>query len=139
MTRQRIHVFLVAAALFALPIPHGARADAASRGGESARWRPGISCGLAARTSFERAVWTLHSFWYPEALKAFIAITEAEPSCAMGYWGIAMSHWYPLWFPPSPAALKATSEAVDKAIAATFQKPSARRTTSRRFPRLLSR
>jgi hypothetical protein len=23
----------------------------------------------------------------------------------MAYWGIAMSHWYPLWYPPSPAAL----------------------------------
>jgi hypothetical protein len=32
-------------------------------------------------------VWTLHSFWYPEALKGFIAVTEAEPGCAMGYWG----------------------------------------------------
>ena len=36
----------------------------------------------------------------------------------MGYWGIAMSHWYPLWYPPSPAALKAGSDAVEKAIAA---------------------
>jgi hypothetical protein len=63
-------------------------------------------------------VWTLHSFWYPEALKAFTAVTQAEPGCAMGYWGIAMSHWYPLWFPPNPAALKAGSEAVEKAIAA---------------------
>ena len=50
--------------------------------------------------------------------EGFTAITEAEPGCAMGYWGIAMSHWYPLWFPPSPAALKAGSEAVEKAIAA---------------------
>ena len=29
-----------------------------------------------------------------------------------------MSHWYPLWFPPSPAALKAGSDAVAKAMAA---------------------
>jgi tetratricopeptide (TPR) repeat protein len=36
----------------------------------------------------------------------------------MGHWGIAMSHWYPLWFPPGPAALKAGSDAVEKAIAA---------------------
>src|SRR5256885_12694983 len=32
--------------------------------------------------------------------------------------GIAMSHWYPLWYPPSPAALKAGSDAIAKAIAA---------------------
>ena len=63
-------------------------------------------------------MWTLHSFWYPEALKEFTAVTEAEPGCAMGYWGIAMSHWYPLWYPPSPAALKAGAEAVEKAVAA---------------------
>ena len=68
--------------------------------------------------TFKHAVWTLHSFWYPEALKDFTAVTEAEPDCAMGYWGIAMSHWYPLWYPPSPAALKAGSEAVEKAMAA---------------------
>jgi tetratricopeptide (TPR) repeat protein len=36
----------------------------------------------------------------------------------MGYWGIAMSHWYPLWYPPNVAALKAGSDAVDKALAA---------------------
>ena len=63
-------------------------------------------------------MWTLHSFWYPEARKGFTAVTEAEPGCAMGYWGIAMSHWYPLWFPPRPSALKAGAEAVEKAVAA---------------------
>ena len=78
----------------------------------------GSSCGPAVQKTFKEAVWTLHSFWYPEALKGFTAVTEAEPGCAMGYWGIAMSHWYPLWFPPSPAALKAGAEAVKKAVAA---------------------
>jgi tetratricopeptide (TPR) repeat protein len=110
---------LLAAGLFASPIRHAACADAAP----AAAKEPGevefrISCGPDAQNTFKHAVWTLHSFWYPEALKAFTAITEAEPSCAMGYWGIAMSHWYPLWFPPSAAALKAGSEAVEKAIAA---------------------
>ena len=119
MTRQRIHVFLVAASLFALPIQPGARADS----GPEAAKAPGevnfaISCGPDAQNAFKQAVWTLHSFWYPEALKAFTAITEAEPGCAMGYWGIAMNHWYPLWYPPGPAALKAGSDAVEKAIAA---------------------
>ena len=119
MTRQRIHVFLVAASLFALSIQPWARADS----GPEAAKAPGevnfaISCGPDAQNAFKQAVWTLHSFWYPEALKAFTAITVAEPSCAMGYWGIAMSHWYPLWYPPSPAALRAGSDAAEKAIAA---------------------
>jgi hypothetical protein len=44
---------------------------------------------------FDRAVALLHSFWYAEAAKAFTTITEADATCAMGYWGLAMSVWYP--------------------------------------------
>ncbi len=77
-----------------------------------------ISCGAAAQKKFNQAVWILHSFWYDEAVKAFTAVTATEPDCAMGYWGVAMSHWYPLWYPPNAAALQAGSEAVEKAIAA---------------------
>ena len=119
MTRQRICVLFLAAALFALPIQPGARADAGpapAKGSGEVNFQ--ISCGPAVQKTFKEAVWTLHSFWYPEALKGFTAVTEAEPGCAMGYWGIAMSHWYPLWFPPSPAALKAGAEAVERAVAA---------------------
>ena len=119
MTRQRICVLLLAAALFALPVQPGARADAGPAAAKvSGEVNFQISCGPAVQKTFKEAVWTLHSFWYPEALKGFTAVTEAEPGCAMGYWGIAMSHWYPLWYPPSPAALKAGAEAVEKAVAA---------------------
>ena len=119
MTRQRICVLFLAAALFALPIQPGARADArpaAAKASGEVNFQ--ISCGPAVQKTFKEAVWTLHSFWYAEALKGFTTVTGAEPGCAMGYWGIAMSHWYPLWFPPSPAALKAGAEAVKKAVAA---------------------
>jgi len=77
-----------------------------------------ISCGAQAQKKFDEAVWILHSFWYDEAVKAFTAVTAIEPDCAMGYWGVAMSHWYPLWYPPNAAAVKAGSEAVEKAMAA---------------------
>src|SRR6266446_1888999 len=53
-----------------------------------------LSCQTAMQQPFERAVALLHSFWYLEALQAFTAVTQADPDCAMGYWGIAMSHWY---------------------------------------------
>ena len=119
MTRQRICVLFLAAALFALPIQPGARADAGPAAAKaSGEVNFQISCGPVVQKTFREAVWTLHSFWYPEALKGFTTVTEAEPGCAMGYWGIAMSRWYPLWFPPSPAALKAGAEAVEKAVAA---------------------
>jgi len=45
-----------------------------------------ISCSLAAQVQFNRAVALLHSFFFPETVKAF-----KEPSCAMAYWGIAIS------------------------------------------------
>src|SRR6516225_9388589 len=116
MTHGRISMGFAAAALLALPMVPGARADTRAKIVEEVDFA--TSCSPAVQHLFKHAVWTLHSFWYPEALKDFTAVTEAEPGCAIGYWGIAMSHWYPLWHPPSPAALKAGSEAVAKATEA---------------------
>ncbi|HEX3411356.1 MAG TPA: hypothetical protein VHT00_06520 [Stellaceae bacterium] len=116
MTHGRISAGLAAAALLAMPTLPGARADTGAKIIEEVDFA--TSCSPAAQHPFKHAVWTLHSFWYREALKEFTAVTGAEPGCAIGYWGIAMSHWYPLWYPPSPAALKAGSEAVEKAMAA---------------------
>jgi hypothetical protein len=75
------------------------------------------SCSPDMQRRFNQAVWTLHSFWYQESLKEFTAISEAEPSCAMAYWGMAMSNWYPLWYPPTPAMLKSGAAAVTKGLA----------------------
>jgi hypothetical protein len=108
-----------AAALLALPMVPVARADTGAKIVEEVDFA--TSCSPAVQHEFKHAVWTLHSFWYPEALKDFTAITQAEPNCAIGYWGIAMSHWYPLWYPPSPTALKAGSEAIEKAMAAPIK------------------
>jgi hypothetical protein len=76
-----------------------------------------VSCTPAAQQQFNRAVAILHSFWYEEAAKAFGAVSETDPDCAMGDWGVAMSYWTPLWSPPTEAALKAGSGAVRKAQA----------------------
>ena len=51
-----------------------------------------ISCAPAAEKPFERAVALLHSFWYLEAVKGFTEVTQVDPQCAIGYWGIAMSN-----------------------------------------------
>ena len=77
-----------------------------------------VSCNTAAQKQFERAVAILHSFGYEEAIKGFTAVTQADSSCAMGYWGVAMSYWHPLWYPPEPSDLKSGSGAVEKARAA---------------------
>src|SRR5262250_58651 len=50
-----------------------------------------ISCTPAAQQQFDRAVAMLHSFFYPETEKAFQSVAQQEPSCAMAYWGIAIS------------------------------------------------
>jgi tetratricopeptide (TPR) repeat protein len=76
-----------------------------------------ISCSAAAQQQFDRAVALLHSFWYEEAVKAFTEVTQTDTHCAMGYWGVAMSLWYPLWYPPSPAALQQGAAAVERAQA----------------------
>jgi hypothetical protein len=120
MGYHRISMGFLAAALLALPC-QGSRADTAPKVIEEVNFA--ISCGPASKAAFKHAVWTLHSFWYPEALEQFTAIAASEPGCAMAYWGIAMSNWYPLWYPPSPASLKAGSEAVAKAMAAPTQTP----------------
>src|SRR5215510_8202512 len=73
-----------------------------------------VSCAPAVQADFERAVALLHSFWYEEALKAFTGVTAADATCAMGYWGIAMSVYYPLWQPPSQAMLAKGTAALDK-------------------------
>ncbi|MCI0526726.1 MAG: hypothetical protein L0Y56_04640, partial [Nitrospira sp.] len=58
-----------------------------------------VSCGSTAQKEFERAVALLHSFWFEEAGKAFTTVIEMDPECAMGYWGVAMSLYHPLWEP----------------------------------------
>src|SRR5918992_1575817 len=74
-----------------------------------------VSCSVAAQKQFDHALAALHSFWYEEALRAFTVVTETDPGCAMGYWGIAMSIYYPLWVPPSQATLQKGMSTVEKA------------------------
>jgi hypothetical protein len=123
MAPVRRFSMIAAAASFALLAPTAfadetdQHAHHAMPGAKAGEVKFPISCSEAAQKSFGEAVWILHSFWYEEATKAFGAITEREPDCAMGYWGIAMSQWYPLWYPPSPTALKTGADAVAKGLA----------------------
>jgi tetratricopeptide (TPR) repeat protein len=65
------------------------------------------SCSAEAQVHFDRAVALLHSFWFPEAIKTFHTVLETDSSCAMGYWGIAVSLLgNPLAGAPTPRALQ---------------------------------
>lgn len=74
-----------------------------------------VSCNSASQQQFNRAAALLHSFWYEEAEKAFVQVTKTDPKCGMGYWGIAMSSYHPVWSPPVPAELRNGSAAVQQA------------------------
>jgi tetratricopeptide (TPR) repeat protein len=83
-----------------------------------------VSCSATAQQQFDRAVALLHSFFFPETVKAFTAVTETDATCAMGYWGLAMSQRSnPLILPLDIAALKRGWEAVERAQAAGPKTP----------------
>src|SRR5712691_10400281 len=82
-----------------------------------------ISCG-AVQAQFDRAVALLHNFFYPETVKAFQAVIQEDPGCAIAYWGLAMSELpNPLVPPFPPANLKAGWEAIQQGNAAKTQTP----------------
>src|SRR5437762_5358048 len=82
-----------------------------------------ISCS-AVQGKFDRALALLHNFFYPETVKAFQAVIQEDPSCAIAYWGLAMSELpNPLVPPFPPANLKAGWEAIQQGKAAKPQTP----------------
>ena len=75
-----------------------------------------VSCSSPAQQQFDRAVAMLHSFYYPQTIKAFTAIAAEEPNCAMAYWGIAISQRSnPLVPPFPPDSLRAGWQAIESA------------------------
>ncbi|WP_323787946.1 hypothetical protein [Psychroserpens sp.] len=65
-----------------------------------------LECEYNVRETFDLAISLLHSFEYDEAEKAFVKVIDADPECAMAYWGVAMSIYHELWAPPGPKELK---------------------------------
>ncbi len=59
-----------------------------------------VFCYKSAAPHIERGLALLHHMTYPEARAAFIAATNADPDCAIGYWGEAMTFIHPLWSDP---------------------------------------
>jgi len=74
-----------------------------------------VSCKPGVQEQFERAVAMLHSFFYPETVKAFEAIIASDPDCAMAYWGLAISQRPNPLVPPWAAEnLKRGLDAIQK-------------------------
>src|SRR5206468_2138419 len=74
-----------------------------------------------------RAVALLHSFWFDAGGKAFAAVAQADPTCAMAHWGTAMIKLgNPLAIPPMPKALEEGAAAIQRAKAANPRTPRER-------------
>ena len=77
------------------------------------------NCDPASQTTFERAIALLHSFFYTEARKEFTKVTQQDSSCAIAFWGIAMTWYHPIWTPPNPEEFESGRAAIDQAVKAS--------------------
>src|SRR6185312_12415736 len=73
-----------------------------------------VSCASSQQAAFNRGVALLHDFWYDRAEQQFKAIAAADPTCAMAYWGEAMTIWHQIWDRPNEATLQRGLELVQK-------------------------
>ncbi len=51
------------------------------------------SCSPAVAPTFDRAVALLHSFEFGASIRGFNDVLAADSTCAIAYWGIALSRW----------------------------------------------
>src|SRR5206468_9102257 len=57
------------------------------------------SCDPAVQAEFDRGVAMLHSYWFLIARRKFEGILQEDPTCAMAYWGVAMTTLAIPWQP----------------------------------------
>jgi hypothetical protein len=116
-----IRTSIAAAVLLALPVL-AARAQDPARPQSAPAEQLGTvhfetSCSPKVAPRFDRAIALLHSFEFGESIKTFNDVIAADSTCAMAYWGIALSRWTN---PMSPgnrpvALLRQGKEAADAA------------------------
>src|ERR671933_2128208 len=51
------------------------------------------SCTKSVGEEFDHAMALLHSFEFADAITGFKNVLEADPSCGIAQWGIALSTW----------------------------------------------
>ena len=82
-----------------------------------------VSCSPSVAADFDVALALLHNFWFARALDAFNKIIQADPQCAMAYWGAAMTYNHPFWDAPTPEDLSAAWALVQKGMQASKKTP----------------
>jgi hypothetical protein len=84
---------LAVASLFAFAVSAIAHDDAAGpRAAKLGKVQFKTTCSAEAQKQFEVALARLHSFHFPETINAFNAVTKIDSSCAIAYWGLAVSN-----------------------------------------------
>ena len=75
-----------------------------------------VSCTADAQKTFNTGLALLHNFQYEEAEQTFSQVAQQDPTCAMAYWGKAMSLYHQLWDWPSDDTLKEGHEDTSQAM-----------------------
>jgi tetratricopeptide (TPR) repeat protein len=78
------------------------------------------SCNSQAQSHFERGMRYQHSFWYRESKASFEAALDADPTCAIAYWGIAQSLLANPFNPTPPRNLAEGQALLQKAAGLAF-------------------
>ena len=82
-----------------------------------------ISCSPAVSRNFDIALALLHNFWYPRAISTFDQVIQADPECAMAYWGAAMTYNHPFWDAPTQTDEQSAWALVQKGMKAKEKSP----------------
>ncbi|MFN2372988.1 MAG: tetratricopeptide repeat protein [Cyclonatronaceae bacterium] len=74
------------------------------------------SCNMEAQSRFTHGLGMLHHMMYDQANEIFNEALEADPDCAMAYWGVAMTQLNPLWAPPNEKTFEKGYDAIRKGL-----------------------
>lgn len=88
------------------PLRHNSKSKQAGASERLGSVNFATSCSPDAQKTFNTALALLHNFQYQEAEQTFTQITQQDPTCAMAYWGKAMSLYHQLWDWPNADTLK---------------------------------
>lgn len=82
------------------------------------------SCRAEAQEYFDSGLALLHHMMYEQAADRFTTAADADPTCAMAHWGIAMTQLHPLWAPPTEQEFGKGRSAAERAK--TLEAPTER-------------
>jgi tetratricopeptide (TPR) repeat protein len=90
---QSLRVVTLVAVVVLAPARIGSQEHVHRQGDKLGTVHFATSCAPTVASQFDRAVALLHSFEFGDAIKGFTDVLSGDSTCAMAYWGIAMSRW----------------------------------------------